>query len=644
MFKYCRIFLTAAAFLILISGRACAQQASPKPGDYVASNIPDSLKKDANSVVRFCGVDVDVESSGDESIRFHQIITILNEKGDDQAVVKLPYNRKYDSYRDIEIKVYDSTGKAIGKYRKNDMYDGAEISEEDMVTDERFLGLKTTLNSYPETIEVQFEEKVASMLDLGKWEIQDDQQAVQYTYYHVSVDTSSGFRYKTGNTGIKPQINIADGKADYLWQVKNLKAFKLEEGAEPWRVLPALYFAQNKFNFYGVTGDFSSWTSFGKWISGLTASVNSLTPERAAEIKKMTDSIKTPLGKAKYLYKYMQQSMRYVSIQLGIGGLKPFPATFVDEKKYGDCKALSNYMSALLKAVGIKSYCAIVNAGPNGEPADPKFPFDYFDHEILCVPFQSDTTWLECTDQYQPFGQLGTFTENRNALIITEDGGKLVRTPRSTIAENGLQGTVDIKLDADGGAKASVKLAATGVYRDDYIGIAALKEDEQKEAFMRILNIKQPMAFDLTPDTDKNGIRNVSFRLTYDDFSDIKAGDKMFYRPHAFDLVAFTLPVEDHRKSDYYFGSPIKKTCVTTIELPNGFVVEALPASQDFKFAYGEYHVKYTYDTTANRVTSTTSFTITNQDIPAAQYNSLQQYLDNINSAQNKKLVIKRKA
>ena len=172
----------------------------------------------------------------------------------------------------------------------------------------------------------------------------------------------------------------------YNWHVANIKAIKLEENAEAWRVFPRIYFASKGFAFYGVQGDLSSWQNFGNFIKTLNADVCSLSPQREAEIKSMTDTIKTDKDKAKFLYNYLQQNMRYVSIQLGIGGLKPFPASFVDQKKYGDCKALSNYMSALLKAVNIKSYYAVINAEPNQEPAEPAFPFNSFKpRNIMCA-------------------------------------------------------------------------------------------------------------------------------------------------------------------------------------------------------------------------------------------------------------------
>jgi len=298
----------------------------------------------------------------------------------------------------------------------------------------------------------------------------------------------------------------------------------------------------------------------------------------------------------------------------------------------------------LLKAVNIPSYYAMINAETDREPADPAFPYDPFNHVILCIPFKGDTTWLECTSNKNPFGKLGIATENRTALLVTENGGRLVNTPHSTIEDNQFNGEVHIALDADGGAKASIRILGTGEYRTEYFGVESLKADEQKEFFQRVLNMKQPTFFDIKPSTDKDGIKELNLDLEYDKFCDVSAGDKQFYRPKVFDLWGLTVPVLEKRKTDYYFEHPMQKSCVTTIDLPAGFEVETLPANQSLKFTYGTYDISYTYDAAKNQVISKANFKLTNQVIPAAKYTEMQQYLDAVAKAQNKKLVIKHKA
>jgi hypothetical protein len=86
------------------------------------------------------------------------------------------------------------------------------------------------------------------------------------------------------------------------------------------------------------------------------------------------------------------------------------------------------------------------------------------------------------------------------------------------------------------------------------------------------------------------------------------------------------------------------KTCVTTIDLPAGFEAESIPANVSLKFSYGKYDVSYVYNAAKNQLTSTAKFVLTNHVIPADKYAEMQQYFDNIARAQNKKLVIKRKA
>ena len=643
-----RKFLTAVYFitggLLMPGAKAFCQDDNPPKEAYIAANIPDSLKEDANSVVRYMNNQVTINGPGKATIKHHEIVTILNEKGDHKAITQLFYNKKYDNFSDIIIRTFAADGSQLKKYHKSDMYDGAAVDEETMVSDERFLGLKIDVANYPTTIEVQYEEDLSSFINPDSWYIQDKEQSIQTETYNIQVKPDMGFRYKCENTRIEP-VKATVGEYDsYTWKVAGRKAFKLEDGAMDWTVLPKVEFAVSKFEYFGYPGDFSTWQNYGKWQQMLNADVCTLNPKRVDEIKAMTADLKTDKEKAEFLYHYMQQNMRYVSIQLGIGGLKPFPADFVDSKKYGDCKALSNYMCALLKAVNIPAYYAIVRAGSNEEPSDPSFPNDIYNHIIVCVPFKGDTTWLECTSSTQPFGKLGPFTENRNALLVTEDGGVLVNTPKSIAVDNQFNSNVHITLDADGGAKAQVKILSTGGYRDMYLGMAVIKQDEQKEFLMRSLNIKQPSVFDFQPGTDKDGVDELDMNLEYDRFYDIAAGDKQFYHPHVIDLCNFTVPIVDKRQTPYYFEHPMQKSCVTTIDLPAGFEVETLPVNQQLKFSYGNYEVSYTYDAVKNQVISTAKFTITNQVIPAAKYNELQQYLDAVEKAQNKKLVIRRKA
>ncbi|MCJ8210877.1 DUF3857 domain-containing protein [Mucilaginibacter sp. RS28] len=640
-------FFSAAVFAVLIAfgGNSAFADSDKLPKElYLAATIPDSLKTDANAVVRYSSHEYVVKGPGRAVIKVHNLVTILNEKGDEHAALVLYYQRKYNSVGSIEMKVYNAAGTLLKKYGKSDMYDRAAIDESTAVTDDRYLALEHTISGYPVTVETSYELSMGSFVDLSSWDIQPEETAVQTAVCKVSADPSVGFRYKVKNIVLKPQLGDEDGLKTYRFEVKNLKAFKPEEDVPDWRVEPRVDFAVDKFEFFGMQGEFNNWQNYGKLFYKLNADVNSLSPEREAEIRAMTANLKTDKEKARFLYNYLQQNMRYVSIQLGIGGFKPFPATFVDQKKYGDCKALSNYMYALLKAVNIPANYAVVNAGTNREPADFNFPADPFNHVILCIPFKNDTTWLECTSNTQPFGKLGTFTENRRALLITENGGKLVNTPASTLADNWFDSDVHLMLNPEGGATANVKIKGTGEYHFMYVGMARQKIDDQKEFLIKYLNLKQPSVFDFTASDDHNETKELDLKLEYDKFVEMAVGNKQFYRPRVFDLWRLTLPALEKRKYDFYFEHPMKKTCTTTIDLPQGFEPESVPANVNLKFTYGNFEITYQYIPAKNQVISKTAFNLTAQQIPAAKYNEMQQYMDDISRALNKKLVIRRKA
>jgi hypothetical protein len=357
----------------------------------------------------------------------------------------------------------------------------------------------------------------------------------------------------------------------------------------------------------------------------------------------MVEGAASDKEKVKIVYTYLQKNFRYVSIQLGIGGLKPFAASFVDEKKYGDCKALSNYTHACLDAIGIKSYPAIINASYNEEPVDPLFPHNGFDHVILCVPLKNDTTWLECTSNTNDFGVLGNFTENRNALLVTPEGGILVATPKSKPTENTFALTTEVKVNEDASGESESFLKTSGEYKQDLINyIMNEKRDDQKKFLVNYLGFVQPDDFAFTKDLKKDSAET-AFRFLIEKIPEFTAGSKMFLNPRIYKIWNLKLPPAENRTKDFYFECPFIKTDTTIYQLPGNYTVENLPKARDTKFEYGSFKTNYTYDDKTNTVTSVAALKLTQNIIPADKFELTHKFFSNVIQEYTEKIVIKKK-
>ena len=161
--------------------------------------------------------------------------------------------------------------------------------------------------------------------------------------------------------------------------------------------------------------------------------------------------------------------MRYISVQIGIGGWKPISAEEVDENKYGDCKGLTNYTKALLRSVGIESNYCVVSAGSEIKDISEDFPSMQGNHVILNIPQEGKSDlWLECTSQDTPFNFLGTFTDDRNVFAVKPTGGEIIRTPSYTEKDNHQFTKASISIQ-NKSIKASVEVITKGTqYNSHY--------------------------------------------------------------------------------------------------------------------------------------------------------------------------------
>ena len=216
------------------------------------------------------------------------------------------------------------------------------------------------------------------------------------------------------------------------WKIENIEAF------EPEIMLPldenptkVLFVGASEFEYGGFKGDLSSWESMGKWIGSLNSGKDVLTPQLKAKVNELVSGLETTEEKTKAIYEYLQKNTRYVSIQLGIGGFMPFEALTVEKYGYGDCKALSNFMGAMLKEAGIKSILAL-RGDPTGGPSATWTPtpggFNHADELVqLADEFGGFTIGVAAFPDGHPASN-GDFDKDVDVLIRKEELGATFAT------------------------------------------------------------------------------------------------------------------------------------------------------------------------------------------------------------------------
>ena len=598
--------------------------------------VAENLRQHANSIKREEDIVFEIKAHDKAYYKVHKLVTVLNESAKDELQFDC-YADKFHSLEEATITLYDSYGKQVKKYHKKDLI--FFNYGEGLVSDGKYYFLNIPASNYPVHIQMDYEIKYNGLLSYPAYWVQSINQSVMNSTFTVSVPASLDIRYKERGFKVAPAITNDDSKKVYKWAVSDMKALKYEDGSVSYEsYFPGIILAPNKFELDGYGGDMTSWEKFGYWYGSLSKEAINLSTERKEFFREMVKHASDDREKAAIIYSYLQQNCRYVLITLGIGGFKPFEASFVDKKKYGDCKALSNYTQACLDAVGIKSHQALINASYNKEPVDPAFPSNNFNHVILCIPMAKDSVWLECTSNTNEFGVLGSFTENRNALLITGEGGKLVSTPKSIAFNNQFKTNISITLREDGSGNVKVNLITKGEFNNPFL--MSDKKDEQKNYLVNTLGFLQPDDFLFTEVKSDNASYLVEMEI--DKIPAFSAGNKQFLNPRVYKIWKSVLPNTEKRTQDYYFNSPFIKTDTTIYNLPAGFSLEALPETKELDFEYGSFTARYVYDQKKNQLITTARLELKQHKIPSSDYKNTKIFFDEVLSEFNTKIVIRK--
>ncbi len=561
--------------------------------DYSFVFLPDSLTKNADAIKRIDETYLIIKSEENAIVKHKVAYTILNENGNYLAEYHNVYD-KYDKIVDITARLYDKFGKKIKSAKKKDFDDVAFDDNFSLVTDARMKHYSFFWKDYPYTVEYEDEEELNGYAGLPYWHpVTRHYVSVQNSSFIMDVPVDYLFQFKAVNFS-KPPLVAESGKRKILtWDIKNYPAVK-EEVYQPQlsRITPSVLLRPGKFIYAGHTGNMATWKSYGEFYRDLYYGRDILPEDIKATVHKLADTISGVYGKTKALYEYLQKNSRYISIQLGIGGLQPFEASFVAEKKYGDCKALSNYMVALLKEAGIRANVVIVNGDEdNSNPVVEDFPMSYFNHVIACVPNGKDTIWLECTSQSLSPGYVGSFTCNRKALLIDSDGGHLVSTPVYTYKDNRLSRYISASIDENGTLKAEVQSRYSGLEQDNLHYLINSISPEKRMKYLNSLYDLPTYQIDKTTFSETRGTMpyiDESLVLTAINYSSV-TGKRIFVRPNVLVEKRHKMMNTDKRISDVFVDNSYQAIDSVRIAIPQGYKLESLPKGCKLETKFGTY-------------------------------------------------------
>jgi hypothetical protein len=373
--------------------------------------------------------------------------------------------------------------------------------------------------------------------------------------------------------------------------VNNLRSF-IKEPFSPYfaDLYPRLEIASDQIKYGPYKGKIDSWESIGHWRNALNEGRQTIPEETIGKLKVLTKDCSDDKERAKLLYEYLQNEMRYVSIQEGIGGLQPFTAEYVDKNKFGDCKALSNFMMSMLKVFDIPSYYTVVYAGPQYRKVDTEFPTSVSNHVILTVPFEQDTVFLECTSKDAPFGYVGDFTEDRYALMVKPEGGELVYIPAYTYDQNKKTSSIDIQLNEEGNAQVAIKAVYEGLEYEDVSGMLKKEKKDQEEVLLDFFNWGNIRFTDFSYTEKRDRMPEITEEIdfTADNYASI-TGTRMFIPVNKISNFSYVPKKVETR--NYPIRKSSKYTHVDTVKLsiPEGYKVEHLPSAKSIETEFGSY-------------------------------------------------------
>lgn len=360
--------------------------------------------------------------------------------------------------------------------------------------------------------------------------------------------------------------------------------------------------------------EFATWGDIGTWMGQLYSGQVAASDGIKQEVNSLIAGKSTTFQKMQAIALFVQRDIRYVAIELGIGGWQPHAAPEVFSHRYGDCKDKATLMRTMLREIGVESYQVVINSERGSVTRDTpahsafnhvilaiKLPDDMRDSSLVAVishPKLGRVLFFDPTNEVMPFGQIGGYLQANYGLLVTPEGGELVELPQQSSDMNSIQRIGQLTLEANGTLKGNVKETRLGdrAWQERSRLRTVTKSTDRIKPIEDLLGGSLPNFQVIKANVVNQDLTDqpFGFNYTFQSTNYAKlAGNLLLVRPRVLGVKSSSvLETKEPRKYPYEFEGPLHDTDSFDIALPEGYQVDELPPPADVDYSFASYHSK----------------------------------------------------
>lgn len=646
------------AFLVFaVPAKAAGDEAPVWVQQAAALKVP-SYDKDVPAVVLLNEQVTTIDSTGRITEVVNYAVRVLQREGRDYAMGRVLYNPEGEKVKELRAWLI-RPGSVTKRYGKDDVIDIAGALN-DVYNEYRIRSITARNDADVGSVfAYTYTREERSVFSQDDWDFQDELPVISSRY---TLTLPAGWRAEAvtfNHPNIEPRVN----GTSYTWELSNLAAIPYEPlSPRITNLAPRLavsYYPPANASQLNIK-TFANWTDVAAWLAELDEPQVQIDDALARKAYELTALAKTEYEKIRAIATYVQ-NIQYISIQTGLGrggGYRPHSSTEVFAKSYGDCKDKANLMRAMLKVVGIDSILVSIYSGdPNYVRVDWPSP-QQFNHCIIAVKVSEQTqasTIIEHaklgrllifdpTDSETPMGDLPYYLQGSLALVDSKLSTELVRMPITPPEMNKLERTAMLQLLPDGAIAGQIKENAKGQTAASFrTQFKQLSKPEYHGMIERWLTAGATSAR-LNKIEPSDNVTDGEFTLNVE-FSAKAYGQLMQDR-----LLVFKPAVVSRRESLSLTAAQRKHPVVlranaysevVKVQLPSGFEVDELPDPVKLETAFGTYTTSY--EVVGSELVFKRQLSQRATTIPAAQYDVVRKFFENIRAAENAPVVLARK-